>query len=667
MGERPFFATGAPPVCPDGGRSQDSFVVVGTEGKAVHRRVTLQDAKGTRTSHSFHRFAQVSKGDQVFIDPEHPSRVAVISVDNAEDRIRVSPIFELLSSIKLGAETLKLRIAELLSQEDLDNYAYLEAFHYRSSSGAFEESESEGEGAEGQASEEVAVEESTPASVSSRQGGRKAVLLCTVQIGKKWQPVGYIELQMPLLMVKPRHELFSLPFDHDRRPISWKVWDQHAIRSYVNCIVRIARVVTSPEYRGLGLSKQLVSAAKEYARERWHIGGRRPLFIEISAEMLRHVDFVSSSGLCFAGNTEGNLRRIHSDMSHMRKNYEISSGIMSLQKKYLTKLKRGAEALGRDLDAMLDLVEAVTSDDTKLGQLSPAEYYYIRSVLRLPIPYFIGGLDDCSQRYVEAAIDACKKRVGAQFVKPAPSEKLAVKSGRISFSNISVSSNYKLPSSPHVRAIMDCFGLEGAALTDKVISNLKLEASGGNIIFISGPSGAGKSLLLKALDPRAAVPHITFKREASLREKYTVGWMEEIDSDAPLIEHFSERWGMDRALAALNQAGLSEAFVYLKPFRLLSRGQKYRAKLAHLALRDEQVWLIDEFCADLDPVSAKIVATNLRKHTIKYQRIAIVAAANHDHFLSALRPTRVVLLRHGFEPAVMTYREYADEFLDSVG
>jgi ABC-type ATPase with predicted acetyltransferase domain len=84
-------------------------------------------------------------------------------------------------------------------------------------------------------------------------------------------------------------------------------------------------------------------------------------------------------------------------------------------------------------------------------------------------------------------------------------------------------------------------------------------------------------------------------------------------ADAALIEVFASKYGAERTVAAFSRVGLSEAFVFLKPFGLLSRGQQYRAMIADLMLRDDPVWLIDEFCADLDPVAASIVAHNLRK------------------------------------------------------
>jgi ABC-type ATPase with predicted acetyltransferase domain len=112
---------------------------------------------------------------------------------------------------------------------------------------------------------------------------------------------------------------------------------------------------------------------------------------------------------------------------------------------------------------------------------------------------------------------------------------------------------------------------------------------------------------------------------------------------------------------------LSEAFAFVKPYRLLSRGQRYRAMLADLLLRSDPVWLIDEFCADLDPMAARIVAHNLRKNVMRTGRIAFVAAANHAHFLDALRPTQVINLRLGGGATFSNFKDYRDEFLVNTG
>ncbi len=619
------------------------FDVVSCDTKNGLRRVGLRDARGCRAARTFHRYALVGKGDTVYIDPSFPTNAYVISSEDRNDLIRISPHYERNSELRIGSSAYPLRITEICSNDDAESYRYLEAFHYKSSIA-------------------IGDQETTPATDNHGVGGRKGVLICYQRIGNRWYPIGYIELQMPLLMVKPRHELFNHSFKHPTRAVEWSQWNQLSMRAYVNCIVRIARLVVSPEYRGLGVSKLLIATAKEFARERWHVSGRRPLFIEISAEMLKYIDFASSAGLTYVGDTEGNVARVSKDLAYMQNNYEVSSGIMSLQKKYLTRLRQGAEALGRSFESMLELLVDVTRNQDKISFLSAAEYYYVKSVLRFPIPYFLAGLDDHSARYIREALAELSYRLPTKSHHVGAVRPFAVKPGRIDITSLTITTEYELPRTKYVQAIRDCFGIDGTHLTNDVIANLHVEASGGNIVLVSGPSGTGKSLLLRGLDPDMASPHVRVSRELRSGQDCSVGWIRDLPSDVPIIEYFASRWGVDRALSALNQSGLAEAYVYLRPYALLSRGQRYRARLADLALREDQVWLIDEFCADLDPITAKVVATNLRKHVIKYQRIAFVAAANHDHYIDALRPTRIIRLRYGFSPEIFTYKEYVDEF-----
>jgi ABC-type ATPase with predicted acetyltransferase domain len=605
--------------------------------KINKKAIIISDHAGRRITLLVHRFAMVGKGDRLWIDPNHTSSIFVLPPEAENDKIRITPHFELMDSLRLGDSVIDVKLREILSAEDLENHQYLENFHYKTSSAILNSEDGE-----------------RPSSI----GGRKGVLICYIKNGNRWQAAGYIELHMPLMMVKPRHLIFDNPFRHPDRPIEWDKWDQHSIRRFVNIIVRIARVVVSPEVRGLGIAKMLIKAAKKFACERWHVGGRRPIFIEISAEMLKYLDFVSSSGLRYIGDTEGNLERVYKDLKYMQRGYDIKSGIMTLQKKYLTRLKKAADSLDLDFQHLLEQLEMICQNPKLLNSLGPSEYYLFKLALRVPIPYFLGGLDEASNRYIETILSS--KSSPHDFVSSRESFK--VNPTRIEISDLSVSSQIELPETPNVKIIMDCFGLKGTILSTKLVGPISLRASGGNIIFISGPSGSGKSVLLKALDPNCSEKLVLRSTKESNPFNYTAGWLKDIESESPIIEYFAERWGMTKALSALNQAGLSEAFIYLKPYKLLSRGQKYRAKLAELLIRTDHVWLIDEFCNDLDPLTAKIVARNLRKNVIKHGRIAFVAAANFTHYLDALRPTRILVLRQGHKAEIMSYKDYTDEF-----
>lgn len=620
-------------------KSVQAFPVLGTTIKGPYRHVSIGGTKSRTAEVRLHRYAAVGKGDTLAVDVLHPKRMGVMSLEDPSDIIKITPAFTTLAELKLGSISYPIRTTEIATLEDLQSYEFLERFHYKSGISV--------EPAEDDSEEEKPLD----------SGGRKAVLVCYLRVGTRWQAAGYIELQMPLLMVKPRHLLFNQPFKHPTRPVSWQTWDLEAMRRYVNTVVRIARVVTSPELRGLGLSRILISAAISFAKERWQVKGRRPLFLEISAEMLKYIDFVSSSGLCYIGNTEGNLSRVSKDIGSMLKNpriiEKVNSGIMSLQKKYLTSLKRKVDVLDRDFEQTLSLIKQVGERPEIVTDLPAEDWYLLKSVLRFPIPYYICGLDETATDYVSSYCSRhSEKAISTTFSINAP--------GKVHIRGLRISSSFSVPDNPAVRRIMDCFGLEGDHLASQVCGPADIEASAGNIVFISGASGSGKSVLLKALDPAFSSPQLKITKK--VEGCYSAGWIREIPEDVPIIQYFGEQWGMERTIAALNQAGLAEAFVYLKPFRLLSRGQRYRVRLADLALREDQVWLIDEFCADLDPLTARIVARNLRRHVLKYRRIAFVAAANYSHFLDALAPTRVICLKHGGTVRTLTYREFKDEY-----
>jgi ABC-type transport system involved in cytochrome c biogenesis ATPase subunit/GNAT superfamily N-acetyltransferase len=609
------------------------FEVTCVSPKDQYRRVCVSDHSGKSIQLQLHRYAVIGKGDTILIDPKRPSTMSVMSIEDPAETIKLMPPFQLASEFTLGMRKYPVRITDIVSSEDLEQYKFLEQFHYKTAVSLADDDAGKPENGD--------------------SGGRKAILLCYLRTGARWQAVGYIELQMPLLMVKPRHVLFDHPFKHPSRPIEWQHWDLDAMKKFVNTIVRIARVVTSPEFRGLGLSRTLIGAAITFARERWHIAGRRPLFMEISAEMLKYLDFVSSSGLRFVGNTEGNLQRISKDIVSMQRGQKITSGIMSLQKKYLTRLQASADKIGKNFEESVALIKAATEHESVLNSLPVEDWYLVKSVLRFPIPYFICGLDEASSAYISQ---------NSENIAAAPATiSFACPTTTVRINGLTAFSRFSVPHTPSIRTIMDCFGLQGETLSSQVFAPIDIQASSGNIIFIAGASGSGKSVLLRAMDPRFSIEGLRIVFEGK-RSEYSAGWIDDLPQGVPIIQHFSERWGMERAIAALNQAGLSEAFVYLKPYELLSRGQRYRAKLADLALRSDQVWLIDEFCADLDPLTARIVARNLRRHVVKYRRIAFVAAANFEHFLDALTPTRVIFLRQGFKPQILNYREFTDEF-----
>jgi ABC-type transport system involved in cytochrome c biogenesis ATPase subunit/GNAT superfamily N-acetyltransferase len=607
-----------------------TYAVESASTRDLEKRLQLTDHGGRPFNVRVHRYALVGKGDTLAIDPEHPRNVFVADQE-AGGLIRVLPHYEAEAEVRVGDDKFSFRVSEPTAAEEFAGYQLLEQFHYKTL-----------------VSDGAELENSKPTSA----GGRKAVLIISIKRGSSYSVVGYVELHMPLLMTKPRHELFDQGFRHPTRPISWEDWDLQAMRKHVNAIVRIARVVIHPEYRGLGLSRLILEHAKLFAKDRWHIGSVRPIFMEISAEMLSHIDFVSHAGFHFIGYTEGNLGRIIKDIHHMSKGYDVSSGIMSLQKKYLTQLQEYCHSSGKAVADVLERLETITKHERPMDAMTTSEWLGLRKVLRFPIPYYLCGLDEYSAGFLTTHRPKSRTSAATTFQAPAATIKLE---------DVRISLDYELPQTPSSRVILNCFGIQSTHLRSPLVGPITIEASAGNIIFVSGSSGTGKSVLLRALDPatRGADPSLTVRSVG--KTAYRASWLRALPEDIPIFELFSERYSPARAMSAMSQVGLSEAFVFVKPFRLLSRGQRYRAMLADMILRNDPVWLIDEFCADLDPLAAKVVAHNLRKHVLKSGRIAFVAAANHGHFIDALRPNRIIYLTLGGSARFMSLKDYKED------
>lgn len=589
------------------------------------------------------RFALVGPGDKLRMRSATTARLVELEPERGSKWIPIVPGYGARSSVELGGSTYDLEFREVESAEDHASYERLESFHYRGRS----------------TDSDPGTEKTSVRGV----GGRKAVILSVLRAGEKTRVMGYIELQMPLMMCKPRHDLLAAPFNHPTAGVEWSTWLGDGQR-YVNQIVRIARVVVDPEFRGLGVSGQLVQQAKAYAAERWHIGGRRPLFMEISAEMLRYVDFVSRSGLLHVGDTEGNLDRIFKDLQSIERGASGKSQIMSLQKRYHAAFAEYCAQTGRSFDeARVILAELLAKHDPRSAMPSD-EWLAFRPILRFPIPYHFTGLDERSIAYVAECVKAREEAIGAKKAEPQLDSGAThanmndrLKS-QVRLRNTEVWIDHELSLTAFVRLAMDSFGIESSRLRTKLVGPIDIELSAGNILLITGSSGAGKSILLDVICGKTT-QGLLVRGRVDRGGKHAAELCP-LPPDVPLLQYFGERYGAEHAFDVLCRVGLSEAMVFIKPFSMLSMGQRYRAMLADLILSEADIWVIDEFCSNLDPVTASVISTQIRRLAKRYGIILVVAAANVSHFIVDLAPERILVARTGGETLMMGMKEFRD-------
>ena len=605
-----------------------------------HAKVVRLRCGTSRTTLRLHRFALVGQGDLLRFGDGGTSKVFVEPHEAGNPLVPVAPVFTTADRVAIGRESFAVRVRELSRSTDISALQFLEQFHYKTNR-SLGEPETDDDG------------EVKTASV----GGRRAVMYAEIKLGARWEPAGYVDLQMPLMMCKPRHVLFQRPYAHPTRNIWWGRWDQHSMKQNLNTIVRIARVVVTPELRGLGLSRCIVKAAKAFAKERWHVRGVRPVFMEISAEMLNHVDFVSSAGFTYVGRTEGNVDRVVKDMAQMSRSRGGEFGIMSLQRKYHRVLQEYCEAVGISFEEGIEVLRQKV--EAPADSLTTGEWAVLRKIVRMPIPYYLCGLDEYSNHYVREGLKACEADRAEHGLRP---KRIEASKAQLNISDLRLRAEYRLPETPSTKLVMAAFGLEGETVHFDIVHGVSATVSGGNIVLVAGKSGSGKTSLLQALDPTMRNANVSVG--GVVTGNYTAAWPRPITEELPLFEALAQRYSTERTFGALSRVGLSDALVFVKPFWMLSRGQQYRAMIAELLLREDGVWLLDEFCGDLDPITAKVVAHNLRKQIVATGRVAFVASANHLHYVDALRPTRVLALRAGDVARWLTYRAYREELAD---
>ncbi len=124
------------------------------------------------------------------------------------------------------------------------------------------------------------------------------------------------------------------------------------------------------------------------------------------------------------------------------------------------------------------------------------------------------------------------------------------------------------------------------------------------------------------------------------------------DPDKHIIETVGKN--TTQAIEALSKVGLNDAFLFLRPYRQLSDGQKHRYQTALLAASDKPFWILDEFTSTLDRDTAKILAYNLQKQARKLGK-AVIAATTHTDLLRDFAPNVHIHKRYGKEVIIQYY------------
>lgn len=574
--------------------------------------ITLDDARVFR----LHRFALAGKKDRVRVGPGGMVTVHVPRVK--DDAVVVSPAWQTTHTVTVSRQQLTVSVKEIETPEELTGYQALVQHHYRNGAGAT----------------------------------RRALLVAKTDATNLPPVVGFVELCSSFLVNVPRKRLLDAPFHDSQRGIDWVRWDMDTAKKYTNATVRISRCVVYPELRGVGVAGILTQAAKRFALERWHIGGLRPSFLEITAEMLRYWPFVERAGFVKIGETEGNGNRVEQAITYLlqRKREKRGfprggGGILTMYRAHATLLEDMMKSHGWTLK------EAITRIKASPDELPAKDWVALHAVYRRPKPVYMLGLTRSAELHV-------RNRVSTP-ARPLVPDRSSQKEDPwcLAVNDINIVASATADKSLESRQIQEAFNIVAEQFETITTDGLDLCLRGGEIVLVTGASGNGKSLLLRTVAWYASGKKKKWAPTSGIStQAKTVGAAVKVGTmvvprrrQSPISLIMKRGLSLTESMQVLASAGLGEAQLFVRPSSTLSTGQRYRLSLALALAAKPRLLIVDEFCECLDEYSAAAVCRRLRREVERRNIGALVATTAGDRVVSELRPERILhLLPNGW-------------------
>ncbi|RKY03571.1 MAG: ABC transporter ATP-binding protein [Planctomycetota bacterium] len=143
--------------------------------------------------------------------------------------------------------------------------------------------------------------------------------------------------------------------------------------------------------------------------------------------------------------------------------------------------------------------------------------------------------------------------------------------------------------------------------------DLPLDEKKWHIGLIVGPSGCGKTTIIKELFGDHIYDHFSWPKNKSV------------------LDGFPPEMGIKEITGLLNSVGFSSPPAWVRPFRVLSNGEKFRVFVARcLAESGNELCVIDEFTSVVDRTVAKIGSAAVSKTVRKYDKKLIAVSCHYD-------------------------------------
>lgn len=185
-----------------------------------------------------------------------------------------------------------------------------------------------------------------------------------------------------------------------------------------------------------------------------------------------------------------------------------------------------------------------------------------------------------------------------------------------------------------VASVMGTFDLQTENIVERFKGEIKMPKDW-QIGLIVGNSGTGKTTIAKELFADAYITNFEYSAES-------------------VLDDMPKNCSVEDISKAFNSVGFSSPPSWLKPYSVLSNGEKMRCDLARAILSDDEMFVFDEFTSVVDRNVAKIGSFAMQKAIRKTDK-KFIAVGCHFDVEDWLLPDWV------FDTNTMTFRENEEQ------